>query len=234
MPLEEALAVRAQRLDSLRGRLLAALRAGPVAGAAPARRGVTLEIGCGHGHFLTAYAAAHPEEFCIGIDLLPGRLERAGRKSSAAGLANVVWLQAEAELFLEAMRVLPGDGDGAVAVVLERVWVLFPDPWPKRRHWKNRLLRPAFLDTLAERMRAGGELCFRTDHAPYFAEARDCVAAHPAWELVAVAADGPGNSNGPGNADGTDGGAWPFEVETVFQSRAPSFQSLVARRNGQR
>ncbi|AHF90766.1 S-adenosylmethionine-dependent methyltransferase [Opitutaceae bacterium TAV5] len=220
MPLEEALAVRAQRLDSLRDRL-AALLAGPVAGAAPARRGVTLEIGCGHGHFLTAYAAAYPEEFCIGIDLLPDRLERAGRKSSAAGLANVVWLQAEAELFLEAMRVLPDGGAGA----LGRVWVLFPDPWPKRRHWKNRLLRPAFLDTLAERMRAGGELCFRTDHAPYFAEAREGVAAHPAWELVA--ADGPGGT-------GRTADAWPFEVETVFQSRAPSFQSLVARRNGEK
>lgn len=194
MPLEQAQAIRDARLAELHPQLDAALTG---------RTRLTLEVGCGHGHFLTAYAKAHPEEFCIGIDLLADRLARAARKSRAAGLTNVAWIQAEAGLLVQA---LPPE-----VKLGPTIFVLFPDPWPKRRHWKHRVIQPAFLSMLADRAQPGTQLCFRTDYAPYFAEASAVIAGHPAWRLDA--------SN-----------AWPFEQPTVFQSRAESYQSITARR----
>ncbi|GAB1489620.1 hypothetical protein MASR2M8_20730 [Opitutaceae bacterium] len=194
MPIEQANAVRDARLAELQPQLDAALTG---------RSRLTLEVGCGHGHFLTAYAKAHPDEFCVGIDLLADRLARAGRKSRSAGLTNVAWIHAEAGLLLEALP--------ASVQLGPIIFVLFPDPWPKRRHWKHRVIQPAFLSQLGARAEAGTCLCFRTDYEPYFTEAGNTIAAHPDWELDPTA-------------------PWPFEQPTVFQSRAKSFQSLVARR----
>lgn len=163
-------------------------------------RKITLEIGAGHGHFLADYAVAHPKEFCLGIDLLRDRVERATRKRDRAGLANLVFLQAEAGEFLAALPL---------QAAFRRVFVLFPDPWPKRRHHKNRLMQAEFLSTLAKSTASGAQLCFRTDHAAYFDAAKAEVVAHPDWQVK-------------------NDVAWPFERETVFQSRAPSYQSLVA------
>jgi tRNA (guanine-N7-)-methyltransferase len=163
---------------------------------------ITLEIGAGHGHFLTDYAKAHPTEFCVGFDLLRDRVERATRKRDRAKLANLVFLKAEAAEFIAA---LPSQ------VVLQRIFVLFPDPWPKRRHHKHRLMQSDTLHALAAKSVPGADLCFRTDDAHYFAAAKAEVLAHPDWEIVPTA-------------------PWPFERETVFQSRAPAYQSLVAKR----
>lgn len=162
---------------------------------------LTLEIGSGHGHFLTAYAAAHPKEFCIGIDLVAERVRRSLRKRDRANLTNLSFLQAEAEEFVAA---LPSHAS------LHRILVLFPDPWPKRRHHKNRIMQPSFLSALAARASAGAGLYFRTDYNPYFSAAEAVVKTHPDWQLT----DAP----------------WAFERETVFQSRADTFQSLVAER----
>jgi tRNA (guanine-N7-)-methyltransferase len=105
--------------------------------------GVVLEIGCGHGHFLTAYAAAHPEKFCVGFDIEIDRIERAGRKRRRAELEkNLAFVRAEATEFFAA---LPAHAR------FSEVFVLFPDPWPKRRHHKNRMIRPESLSALAAR-----------------------------------------------------------------------------------
>ncbi len=189
------LARRDSRLSGLKTFLADTLRAKP-------RAELTLEIGCGHGHYLTAYAAAHPESFCIGIDLLKDRIARASRKRDRAKLANLLFLEAEAREFLDS---LPATAE------LADIFILFPDPWPKRRHHKNRIIQPEFLSALAAKARPGTRLCFRTDYAPYYTDAYATVAAHSDWKLDAAA-------------------PWPFELETVFQSRADSYQSLVARR----
>lgn len=165
---------------------------------------IVLEIGCGHGHFLEAYAAAHPGLFCLGIDLMSDRIRRGTRKKDRSRLGNLAFLHASAGDLLAA---LPEH------VKLDAIFILFPDPWPKRRHWKNRLIKPEFLDELAAHATAGAPLHFRTDHAPYFEEARAVVAAHPRWNLAADASE------------------WPFEFTTVFQARAPSYQSLIAHHN---
>jgi len=193
MPLEVAQAITESRLAELRERLIPLLKT---------ELPITLEIGSGHGHFLTAYAQAHPEKFCIGIDLLPDRLARSERKSTRAGLPNIAWLRADVNLFINA---LPAN------TRLAEIFLLFSDPWPKRRHWKNRVLQPEFLTALAARAGEGARFCFRTDHDPYFAQAQSFTAGHPDWLL---AAEEP----------------WPFELATVFQQRADGHQSFIARR----
>ena len=158
------------------------------------------ELGSGHGHFLTAYARAHPEKLCAGVDIVSERVERAARKQARARLVNLRFFQAEARLFLHALP------DG---VRLSEVFVLFPDPWPKLRHHKHRIMQSAFLDMVAARAAPECRVFFRTDYAPYFEAVATIVRTHPLWV--------------PSEE------AWPFEFETVFQSRAPRFQSLIAR-----
>ena len=193
MPLEIAQALTESRLTELRTRL-APLVQTPLP--------LTLEIGSGHGHYLTAYAEAHPAKFCFGIDIIGDRLERSARKSSRAGLTNIAWLQAEATLFLAA---LPAE------TRLAEIFLLFSDPWPKRRHWKNRVVQTEFLTVLAGRAAAGARFCFRTDHAEYFDYARKLVEAHADWSLVEE--------------------PWPFELASVVQARAENgHQSFIARR----
>jgi len=194
-PIEEAIAIRRQRLEALK----AQLRDSPLE-----HPKLTLEIGCGHGHFLTAYAEAHPQEHCLAIDIVEERLEKAQKKSDRAGLTNITWLRAAADVFLDALpRGTRFRG---------RILILFPDPWPKKKHWKHRLMQPPFLSELAKFTAPGTPLCFRTDHAPYFESAREVVFEHPDWTLQPAE-------------------PWPFEHESVFEAKAESFQSWIARRN---
>jgi tRNA (guanine-N7-)-methyltransferase len=158
------------------------------------------EIGSGHGHFLTAYALANPDQWCVGIDIVRERIERAIRKRDRAKLHNLHFIHAAAGLFIEAMPEGTRFSD---------LFLLFPDPWPKLRHHKHRLLQTRFLDLVAEHAAADCRLCFRTDFEPYFEAACVIIDQHPRWRRVEE--------------------AWPFEHETVFQNRAPSHRSLIAR-----
>lgn len=161
---------------------------------------MVLEVGCGHGHFLNAFAEAHPARLCLGLDIIAERIERANRKKNRARLPNLHFLHASAGDFL---MTLPADAQFAA------VFVLFPDPWPKRRHHKNRLMQGDFLTEVARRAGQGMRLYFRTDDSAYFTAAATTVRAHSDWEIV----DEP----------------WGFEFETVFQQRAAGFHSMVAR-----
>lgn len=196
---ELAMKLRAERIAALKNALVACLPADVAAGT----RGLTLEIGCGHGHFLAAYAAAFPQEFCLGLDLISKRIERANRKKELAALENLAFFKADAN---ELLLALPE------TYRLGKIFFLFPDPWPKKRHHKNRLIQTAMLDALAQRSRTGARLHFRTDHAEYFAWSTELVDAHAAWKRLPDA-------------------AFPFERETYFQSILPdAYQSLVAER----
>ncbi len=158
------------------------------------------EIGCGHGHFLAAYAAAHRGELCVGVDQELDRIRRAVRKQERARLTNLHFVRSEAGLFLEALP--PG-------VVFKAVYVLFPDPWPKRRHHKHRLLQRGFMHAVADRAGEGTPFYFRTDHEPYFRDVETMLQQHPDWRLEPWT-------------------EWPFELATVFQVRAEKHYSLVA------
>jgi tRNA (guanine-N7-)-methyltransferase len=170
----------------------------------PQPRPITLELGCGHGHFLEQYAKEFPAKLCIGVDLSSERIGRALRKARRAGLPNCHFIRAEAREFLHA---LPAD------VILEEIWVLFPDPWPKKRHHKNRLLRPEFFEGIAGRAGEGTRLFFRTDFSAYFEEVAAFLPSLKTWQLAVDT-------------------KWPLEHETVFQARAARYHSLVAIRTG--
>lgn len=166
------------------------------------RTGITFELGCGHGHWLAAYAAAHPDEFCVGIDLITHRVERSVRKQTLGKLANVLFLKAEATEFLEA---LPS------GVNLAKIFILYPDPWPKKKHHKNRFISAANLDLLAARAAPGARLHFRTDNADYFTWTQEHLAAHPRWQAEPEA-------------------TWPFEQKTFFEERMKDRRDVFARR----
>ena len=166
------------------------------------RTGITFELGCGHGHWLAAYAAAHPDEFCVGIDLITHRVERSVRKQTLGKLSNVIFLKAEATEFLEALPP---------AVVLRKIFILSPDPWPKKKHHKNRFINAATLDLLARRSAAGTRLHFRTDDLDYSEWTRAHLAGHAAWRL---------------REDAT----WPFEQTTFFEERMKAKRDIEAER----
>jgi tRNA (guanine-N7-)-methyltransferase len=161
------------------------------------------EIGCGHGHFLNAYAKEHPETLCVGVDIVLDRIERAERKRERAKLSNLHFLQAEARDFID---VIPAGAR------FSAIYMLFPDPWPKRRHHKHRLLDSRFLHAAAQRAGQGTRFHFRTDHEAYFADAKATFAAHADWDTCPTV-------------------EWPFELPTIFQQKALEYQSLVAARN---
>lgn len=158
------------------------------------------ELGAGHGHFLTAYAHHHRELTCIGLDIIADRVDRANRKRDRAGLKNLHFLHAEARIFLESIPA-----SATIAAVI----ILFPDPWPKTRHHKHRLIQSDFLTLLGQHVRPDARLYFRTDELAYFEQAETTVRTHPGWELIAE--------------------PLPFEHETVFQKRASAFYSFTAR-----
>lgn len=166
----------------------------------PSNRAIVWEVGCGHGHFLVQYAQAFPQKFCVGIDLRLERLERSGRKRDRAQAANCHFLRAEAREFFHALP------QGSM---FEEIWVLFPDPWPKARHSKNRLLKAEFFEAVANRAAPGAKFYFRTDDGPYFSEVQRVLGGLRTWQV-------------------DPGAIWPFEPATVFQERAPSYQSLTA------
>lgn len=160
------------------------------------------EVGSGHGHFLTAYASAHPDVTCVGIDIASDRIVRSERKRVRSRLGNLHFVRAAADDFLAAM---PG-GSRLLAV-----YVLFPDPWPKRRHHKNRVMTADFLGAVAKVSVPGAPMYFRTDHEAYFRQAASTVRSHADWTVAEPA-------------------PWPFEEPTVFQLKAENHFSLVALR----
>ncbi len=162
------------------------------------------EVGCGHGHFLTAYAVAHPEKLCIGVDIASERIERAIRKRDRARLPNLHFIRADAHLFLDS---LPNDTE------ISELFILFPDPWPKSRHHKHRVLQSDFLTSAAKHATRDCHLYFRTDFRPYFEDACTTIRDSADWELLPAPTP------------------WPFV--TVFQSRAAHHDSFVAHRPAQ-
>jgi len=130
-------------------------------------RPVELEIGSGKGTFLLARAAARPELNFLGIEQAKAYCHYAADRVRRAGLANVRLLRADAAQFLRAC--LPDAS-------LWRVHVYFPDPWPKRRHLRRRLIQPGFLRDVRRTLKPGGQLVIVTDHQGYFLHIRRVLA----------------------------------------------------------
>lgn len=137
---------------------------------------VVLEVGFGMGDATVEMAAAQPELDVFAVDVHTPGLGGLLREVDARGLTNVRVADGDANLLLRAM--LPASS-------LHEVRIFFPDPWPKTRHWKRRLLDEAFLSLLADRLVPGGRVHLATDWAHYAEQVRRLVAGHASYDLVA-------------------------------------------------
>lgn len=191
MSLEDALRRRAERVARLRE---------SCADIFALSQNISLEIGCGKGHWLSAYAAANPDELCVGIDLISERVRDSQRRAKNKNASNAHFVKAEALEFLEAM---PRDAR------IGKIFIFFPDPWPKERHHKRRLMQHEFLDYIRQFANAGAKLYFRTDYREYFDWTAEIINENSNWKI-------------------TEETELPLEEVSQFQRILPEFSTLVA------
>jgi tRNA (guanine-N7-)-methyltransferase len=141
----------------------------------PASQPMEIELGSGDGSFLVQYAQQFPATNLLGVERLLGRLRKIDRKGQRAGLTNLQLLRVEASYFLEYM--LP-------PACAQALHIYFPDPWPKRRHRKNRLVNERFTTLASRVLEPGGAVYLRTDDEDYFAQMSRVFAAHPDFQPI--------------------------------------------------
>jgi tRNA (guanine-N7-)-methyltransferase len=136
---------------------------------------LVLEIGFGMGEATCEMAATQPGVDVLAIDVHTPGLGAVLREIEALGLTNVRVADGDANVLLRA-RVAPQS--------LHEVRIFFPDPWPKTRHRKRRMVDDRFLSLVADRLVPGGRLHLATDWAPYAERVRRLVADHAAYDLT--------------------------------------------------
>ena len=136
---------------------------------------VWIEIGFGAGEHLAEQAKRHPTIGFIGSEVFEDGIVRLLGEIARCELANLRVFTDDARLLLGALP----------PASIARVFILFPDPWPKRRHHKRRLVAPAALDLLAAAMRDGTELRLATDDRDYLAWILEHTTAHPDFVWLA-------------------------------------------------
>lgn len=171
---------------------------------------VVLEVGFGMGEATAAMAAAQPELDVLAADVhIPGH-------------GNLLKLVEEAEL--TNVRIVSGDAffllrEMLPTASLHAVRVFFPDPWPKARHVKRRLVTSEFADVVADRLVDDGRLHVATDMEVYADQVRTVLAAHPALELTVEV---PWRAPTKFEARGVDAGRPPYDVAAVRRTRPPA------------
>ncbi len=175
---------------------------------------VWLEIGFGGGEHLVALASAHPEHGFIGCEVFENGVAKLVAEVDRRGLGNVRILVDDARLLLATLT------DASLA----GAFILFPDPWPKERHKKRRMVSRETLDELARVMRPGAELRLATDVVDYQRWMLERATDHPGFRWLV---------RGP--ADWRERpGDWPqtrYERKAIAAGRRPMFLRL-ARNNG--
>lgn len=144
------------------------------------RQALEVELGCGDATFLAEYARRNPEKNFIGVERLLGRIRKLDKKGRRLGLANLRGVRIENAYFLE--WLLPRHTAGAVHVY-------FPDPWPKKKHRRHRLINERFAELAHAALQPGGRVFLRTDDADYFEQMQAVFAAHPQFREVETPAE---------------------------------------------
>lgn len=129
-------------------------------------RPLEIDLGCGDGSFLLEMARAFPERDFLGVERLLGRVRKVCRKITRRGLDNAKVLRLESRYTVE--WLLP-------AASISRLHLLCPDPWPKLRHHRRRIVQVDFLEAIRQALIPGGEFLFMTDHEEYFRWASEKV-----------------------------------------------------------
>jgi tRNA (guanine-N7-)-methyltransferase len=131
---------------------------------------VEVDLGCGDGSFLAALAAENPARDFVGIERLRGRVNNAYRKIGRASLTNARIIRSEISYAVE--HLLPPNS-------VSTFYLLFPDPWPKRRHAARRLVSGNFLQSVHRALVPAGTIRIATDDTEYFREITRVISASP-------------------------------------------------------
>ena len=134
------------------------------------RNPLNLEIGFGVGNFIIEMGIREPNENFIGIDFYHKGIRKVITRIAKYEICNA--------------RIVYGDAKEKIPLLfnpeeLDRVYINFPDPWPKKRHHKRRLIKPGFIKVLAEKLNSGGEIHIATDHEAYAMEILDFFEKEP-------------------------------------------------------
>ena len=124
----------------------------------PGARALWVELGCGKGKFTAETAQANPDVLLIAVERCREAMVVAMEKAKAMGLNNVFYIDMDVAGIEDIFA--PGE--------IDRLFINFPDPWPRKKNAKRRLTHRAFLDKYCRVVQEGGEIHFKTDNAPLF------------------------------------------------------------------
>ena len=132
-----------------------------------------VDLGCGDASFICALAERMPEKNFLGIERLLGRIRNAARKAATVGNVRVLRIESS-----YAVRYLLPAGS------VETFYLLFPDPWPKRRHWRRRIVTGEFLRAISQALAENGRFLIATDHFDYFEKIEEIARANPDFTMA--------------------------------------------------
>jgi tRNA (guanine-N7-)-methyltransferase len=135
---------------------------------------IVLEIGTGMGDFLSSQAKKHPELFFVGLEVKPDRAYKAYQKAAEEGLKNIAFLQTDANRLLE-FDFPP----------VRTIYLLFSDPWPKKRHIIRRLSSELYLPSYEKLLVPEGEVVMKTDNETLFEYSLESFRNH-GWKITEV------------------------------------------------
>ena len=141
----------------------------------PRPQPLEVELGCGDASFIAEYARRNPAENFLGIERLLGRIQKLHRKGGQLGLVNLRGVRIESAYFLQ--YLLPPHTAAALHVY-------FPDPWPKKKHRRHRLIGESFPALARRALAPGGTVFLRTDDADYFQQMNEVFGAAKEFEKV--------------------------------------------------
>lgn len=178
----------------------------------PAARAIFFELGFGGGEHLAALAEAHPDAGLIGAEVFENGVAKLLARMAQRNFGNI--------------RIYPGDGRVLAATLtdrcIDRAFILFPDPWPKERHKKRRMVAPPLLEQIARVLIDCGTLRLATDDQDYAAIMRERLGAHPAFRKTAEARTRPAD--------------WPetrYEQKARAAGRMPLYLEYARRPRGE-
>ena len=173
---------------------------------------LTLDIGCGGGEFLLELARLMPDFNHIGVEVKAGRFAKAVKNTEKSGAQNLKYIHLDG--FLATGLFAPATFD--------RIYINFPDPWPKDRHRKHRIVNGDFEPVLARAIKKGGRLEIASDHGEYIAR---CAEVFERSEKFRSAPSGKRSPEYPGGRPQT-------RFERMFRERGGEIKYLVYEASG--
>lgn len=164
-------------------------------------RPLIVDLGCGAGNFLRDYALIKPEYDFVGFELRFKRLVKGAIKFKKRNIKNIKLIQARAE---DIGHWFPNNS-------IHEVNVNFPDPWPKKRHHKHRLISNEYLQLMNRLLKSSGKFVFKTDHKDYFQYAANLIRQQSFFTVKEYSEDLHNSSYNQNNI--------PTEFELLFKSK---------------